>query len=114
MHEFRKLLVDFMDKNSLDALVYPLQKRLVAKHGDANVERNGFLASMAMLPALDVPAGYSARSAAAPDGVPIGMDLLGRPFDEGRLIKLAYGWEQHGVERRWPSHTPPLPGETIK
>jgi Asp-tRNA(Asn)/Glu-tRNA(Gln) amidotransferase A subunit family amidase len=114
MYEFRKLLVAFMDKNSLDALVYPLQKQLVALHGHANAERNGFLASMGMLPAIDVPAGYSTKSASAPDGVPIGMDLLGRPFDEGRLIKLAYAWEQKGLQRRWPSNVPPLAGETAK
>ena len=114
MHEFRRLLVDFMDRQSLDAMVYPLQKRLVASHGESNAERNGFLASMGMLPAIDVPAGYSRPLPSAPDGVPIGMDLIGRPFDEGRLIKLAYAWEQRGLARRWPSNTPPLPGETIK
>lgn len=114
MYEFRKLLVDFMDKNALDALVYPLQKRLVAEHGQPNADRNGFLSSMGMLPAIDVPAGYSNALPTAPNGVPIGMDFLGRPFDEGRLIKLAYAWEQRGLNRKWPSITPPLAGESFK
>jgi amidase len=114
MHEFRKLLVGLMDQYALDALVYPLQSRLVASHGERNAERNGFLASAGMLPAIDVPAGYSRALPTAPDGVPIGMDFLGRPFDEGRLIKLAFAWEQKGLKRRWPSTTPPLAGETIK
>jgi amidase len=114
MHEFRKLLVDVMDKNSLDAMVYPLQKRLVAEHGQPNADRNGFLSSMGMLPAIDVPAGYSSPLPNAPDGVPIGMDFLGRPFDEGRLIKLAFAWEQSGLQRKWPSNTPPLGGETLR
>lgn len=114
MHEFRRLLVDVMDKNSLDAMVYPLQKRLVAEHGQPNADRNGFLSSMGMLPAIDVPAGYSRPLPNAPDGIPIGMDFLGRPFDEGRLIKLAFAWEQHGLQRKWPSKTPPLPGESLK
>ena len=39
--------------------------------------------------------------------------FLGRPFDEGRLIRLAFAWERNGLERRWPSNTPPLTGETI-
>lgn len=90
MHEFRKLLVSYMDRYSLDAFVYPLQQILVVPHGQPNAARNGFLASMGMLPAIDVPAGYSKPLPTAPDGVPIGMDFLGRPFDEGRLIKLAY------------------------
>jgi Asp-tRNA(Asn)/Glu-tRNA(Gln) amidotransferase A subunit family amidase len=114
MHEFRRLLVRVMDQYSLDAMVYPLQKRLVAPHKQPNVERNGFLGSMGMLPAIDVPAGYSKPLPTAPDGVPIGMDLLGRPWDEGRLIKLAYAWEQRGLKRKWPSQTPPLSGETFK
>ena len=109
MHEFRKMLVDFMDEHSLDALVYPLQSILVAEHGMPNAERNGFLASMGMLPGLTVPAGYSQSTDTAPSGVPVGMDLLGRPFDEGRLLGLAFAWEQKGLDRRWPSITPPLP-----
>ncbi len=42
------------------------------------------------------------------------MDFLGRPFDEGRLIKLAFAWEQNGLKRKWPSNTPALPGESLK
>lgn len=114
MHEFRALLVEFMDRHSLDALVYPLQSVLVAEHGSSNTQRNGFLASMGMLPAIDVPAGYSTPLPTAPDGVPVGMDFLGRPFDEGRLIELAYAWEQKGLRRKWPSSTPPLGAETIR
>ena len=114
MYEFRRLLVEIMDKNSLDAMVYPLQKRLVAEHGQPNADRNGFLASMGMLPAIDVPAGYSRPLPSAPDGVPIGMDLLGRPFDDGRLVRLAYAWEQNGLRRKWSSNAPPLPGESFR
>jgi amidase len=114
MHEFRKLLVGIMDQQSLDAMVYPMQKILVSEHGKSNADRNGFLASMGMLPAIDVPAGYSKPLPAAPNGIPIGMDFLGRPFDEGRLIKLAYAWEQQGLQRKWPKSTPPLKGERIE
>jgi amidase len=114
MHEFRKLLVKIMDDQQLDAMVYPMQKMLVAEHGKSNADRNGFLASMGMLPAIDVPAGYSKPLATAPNGVPVGMDFLGRPFDEGRLIKLAYAWEQQGLQQhKWPRSTPPLKGERI-
>jgi Asp-tRNA(Asn)/Glu-tRNA(Gln) amidotransferase A subunit family amidase len=95
-----------MDRFGLDALAYPMQKRLVSKHGEPNLDRNGFLASNAMLPALDIPIGYSSPSVEAPKGVPIGMDLLGRPFDEGRLIRLASGWEAHGWKRVTPPFAP--------
>lgn len=113
MHDFRNLIVRLLDDHALDALVYPIQQILVAEHGKPNTGRTGFLASMSMLPAINVPAGYSTPLRAAPDGVPVGMDFLGRPFDEGRLIRLAFAWEQNGLERRWPSNTPPLTGETI-
>jgi Asp-tRNA(Asn)/Glu-tRNA(Gln) amidotransferase A subunit family amidase len=52
-----------------------------------------------------VPAGYS------PDGIPVGIEFLGRPFSEGTLFKLAYGYEQATRHRRTPWTTPALPGE---
>jgi Asp-tRNA(Asn)/Glu-tRNA(Gln) amidotransferase A subunit family amidase len=78
----------------------------VSKHGEPNAERNGFVASNAMLPALDIPIGYSTPTPEAPAGVPIGMDLLGRPYDEGRLIRLASGWEAKGWKRVPAPFTP--------
>lgn len=106
MHEFRALIVGLMDRYALDGLVYPLQMKLVAQHADKNTDRNGFLASIAMLPAIDVPAGYSDPSETAPNGVPVGMDFLGRPFDEGKLISLAHAWEIHGWKKIKPPYTP--------
>jgi Asp-tRNA(Asn)/Glu-tRNA(Gln) amidotransferase A subunit family amidase len=106
MMEFRKLLVGVMDKYNLDAMAYPMQKRLVTKHGMPNIERNGFLASVGMLPALDIPGGYSTPTDEAPVGIPVGIDLLGRPFDEGRLIRIAYAWEVHGWARKEAPFTP--------
>ena len=67
------------------------------------------LRSLVIADSQKVPAGYSKPLQTALDGVPIGMDFLGRPFDEGRLITLAFAWEQKGLKRRWPSNTPPLP-----
>lgn len=106
MMEFRKLLVGVMDEYNLDAMAYPMQKRLVTKHGMPNIERNGFLASVGMLPALDIPGGYSTPTEEAPVGIPVGIDLLGRPFDEGRLIRIAYAWEVHGWSRVEAPFTP--------
>jgi aspartyl-tRNA(Asn)/glutamyl-tRNA(Gln) amidotransferase subunit A len=39
-------------------------------------------------PAVTVPCGFSH------DGLPIGLQLIGRPFDEARLLNLAYAYEQ--------------------
>lgn len=45
-------------------------------------------ANITGLPSLSVPVGLSK------DGLPIGMQLFGRPFDEGTLIRLAHAYEQ--------------------
>jgi aspartyl-tRNA(Asn)/glutamyl-tRNA(Gln) amidotransferase subunit A len=41
------------------------------------------------LPALNIPAGL------VDSKLPIGVQLVGRPFDESRIIKIAYTWEHH-------------------
>lgn len=105
----RQELISVMAEHRLDALVYPLQKRLVVPLTELNqADRNGILASVTGFPVITVPAGFSAPSAEAPLGVPIGMDILGRPWSEGRLIQIAYGFEQATHYRKPPGSAPPL------
>ena len=93
----RQVLSSVFAEHKLDALVYPLQKRLTVPLTEFNqVDRNGILASVTGFPAVTVPAGFSPPTATAPLGVPVGMDILGKPWSEGRLIELAYGFEQAG------------------
>jgi len=108
----RALLTKVMDDNRVDALVYPLQKRLVVPVTELNqADRNGILASVTGFPAITVPAGFSAPTATAPLGVPVGMDILGRPWSEQRLIGFAYAFEQATRVRQPPQSTPPLAGK---
>jgi amidase len=101
-----------MDDNHLDAVVYPLQKRLVVPVTELNqADRNGILASVTGFPAITVPAGFSAPTKTAPLGVPVGMDILGRPWSEAKLLSLAYSFEQATHFRRSPESAPPLPSE---
>lgn len=111
--EFRDTLVGVMDEYGLDALFYPHQRRLVVPTGPNpdQVDRNGFMASRTGLPAITVPGGFSDPTEDAPIGVPIGVEFLGRPFDEPRLFKLASGFEAVTRNRKNPESTPPLPGE---
>jgi amidase len=105
----RQVLVSLMADHRLDALVYPLQKRLVVPITESNqAERNGILAAITGFPAITVPAGFSKPSTQAPIGVPIGMDILGRPWTESRLIQIARGFEQVAKVRKPPISTPPL------
>ncbi len=55
---------------------------------------SGQLGSSLGLPCLMLPAGFT------PDGVPIGVQLVGRAFSEPELIRLGYGYEQATRHRR--------------
>ena len=54
-------------------------------------------ASMAGLPAVSVPCGFTAG------GLPIGLQLVGRPFDEGTLLQVAHAYE---VATSWRGRRP--------
>lgn len=77
--------------NGLDAILYPEQKNLVVKIGSPSQSgRNGILAALTGNPVLVVPAGFSPPTAEAPVGVPIGMEILGVPFSEEKLLNIAH------------------------
>jgi len=97
---------------NLDAILYPLQRILVAPvTAGEQAERNGTLSNGTGFPAVTFPAGFSAPSASAPLGVPVGGELLGLDFTEDRLLAYAYAFEQAAAIRKSPASTPPLPNE---
>lgn len=102
--QIMKLIADY----ELDALVYPHQKQLVCKVGGSQNERNGVLGSVTGFPSICVQAGFSTPSEDAPIGVPIGMEILGKPFNEPVLIEIAYGFEKATENRKLPPTTPAL------
>ena len=83
-------------------MVYPHQKQLVCKSGSSQLERNGVLSSVTGYPSICVPAGFSETSEEAPIGVPIGLEILGRPFTEETLIEIAFGYESIEAVRMMP------------
>ncbi|KAM0689371.1 hypothetical protein Q7P36_011449 [Cladosporium allicinum] len=90
--------------NRLDALIYPEQKNLVVKIGSpSQVGRNGILAALTGTPVVTVPIGFSPATETAPDGVPIGMEILGRQWTEEKLLQIAYQIQQMGRVRKTPS-----------
>jgi len=93
----------------LDAIVYPsvASPPNVIGQGLASGSANR-LSPFSGFPALSVPAGFTE------DGLPVGLEFLGRAYDEGTLLKLAYAFEQGTQFRRDPLTTPPLPGETVR
>ncbi|MDM7273496.1 Asp-tRNA(Asn)/Glu-tRNA(Gln) amidotransferase subunit GatA [Sulfurihydrogenibium azorense] len=42
--------------------------------------------NMATLPAVSIPCGFK-------DNLPVGMQIIGKPFDESTILKVAYRWQ---------------------
>lgn len=96
-------LLNTFASNDLDAIIYPEQKNLVVKIGSPSQSgRNGILAALTGTPVVTVPAGFSDPSDDAPIGVPIGMEILGRPWDDKKLLGIGYAIEQLLKIRRAP------------
>lgn len=55
-------------------------------------------ASMAGIPAVSVPCGFS-------DGLPVGMQLIGRAFDEATILRAAHAYER---STEWHTRRPEL------
>lgn len=105
----RLAVVSRMADLKLDAILYPLQRVLVASAGQPDQpERNGALSHGTGFPAVTFPGGFSTPTATAPIGVPVGAELLGRDFSEALLLSLAYSYEQAANPRKPPMSTPPL------
>lgn len=88
--------------NDLDAIVYPPIGQTQVFIGESQPGNNCSIAANAGLPALSMPAGFS------DDGLPIGMELLGKFFDDPRLLAIAYPYERALQTRQAPSTTPAL------
>ncbi|NOX68263.1 MAG: glutamyl-tRNA amidotransferase [Gammaproteobacteria bacterium] len=95
-----------MDEAGVDAVIYPGWTNPPAHIDKAIEEYKGdnsqLVAPATGLPAVTVPMGYS-------DGhLPVGLQILGRPYSEGLLIGLAYAYEQHTQHRIPPALFPEL------
>lgn len=95
---------DAMNAQNVVALVYPTMKRKPALVGDAQPGSNCQLAAHTRLPALSVPAGFTS------DGLPIGVELLGRAYADKELLRLGLALERTATIRRTPPSTPRLAG----
>lgn len=104
----RKAILEAMDAEKVTALVYPTIRRKAALVGEAQGGANCQLSPTTGLPALTVPAGFT------PDGLPVGIEFVGRPFTESDLLKLGDAFERATRARRPPTSTPPLPDDQVR
>ena len=106
-----KMISGFEDAMSgVEALLLPTTPLPACKIGeDAETEllgkkvntfltfiRNCDPVSVVGYPAITVPAGYSS------EGLPIGLQIVGRPWTEDRLLSMAYAFEQATRVRKAP------------
>ena len=102
---FLKVMAD----NRLDAIVHKAVEHQPTLIADAfrppYVDQKGvphINTFLVFVPSIVVPAGFTR------DNLPAGICFLGRPYDDAKMIKLAYAYEQATRHRRPPSSTTPL------
>jgi Asp-tRNA(Asn)/Glu-tRNA(Gln) amidotransferase A subunit family amidase len=118
----RERIQALMEQWKLDALVYPFETkpaRTIAEaapdRGETVVENDGNrvrgsgnrLSTATSLPTIVVPVGFNT------DGVNVGLEFLGKLYDEPTIVRLAYAFEQAAPHRKLPATTPLLGVEKI-
>ncbi len=96
---FRKAVLDAMEANSLDAIVYPTWGNPPRKIGDQKSpagDNSQLIPPHTGLPALTVPMGYTYSS------LPAGLQIVGKLFGEPDIIRIAFAYEQFTKHRRAP------------
>jgi amidase len=97
---FRDAILSEMEKDHVDALIYPTWSNPPRKVGDMKSpagDNSQVISPMTGFPAITVPMGFTYES------LPAGLTFVGRSFSEGMLIKFAYGYEQATKHRRPPA-----------
>ena len=103
---FRAAVLHMMDSLNLDALIYPTWSNPPRLIGDLNTsagDNSQLFAPTTGFPAITVPMGYTRNNT-----LPAGVSFFGRPWSEGKLISLAYGFEQATHHRKPPTSAPAL------
>ncbi len=105
---FTQLVVNLMAREQFTVLVYPtVQVVPPTRHACDTGEwstltfpTNTLIGSQTWMPAMSIPAGFTAS------GLPVGMEILARPYDEPSLFRVGYGFEQVVGHRVHPTSIP--------
>lgn len=98
----KQVIHELMDDESLDAIAYPSG----TPYGTYST--NMRLSPNTGMPAVTVPMGQAIAADGTLEGAGVNLELLGRDFDEGTLLGLAYGLEQAQSVRTAPALYGPL------
>jgi amidase len=101
---FRRLILNVFASQRLDFLIYPTvqvvppthEELASAKYTARSFPTNTVIASQAGLPALTIPVGFTE------DGLPVGLELLGAPLSEAKMMQFGKGWESAAKPRAAP------------
>lgn len=98
---FRKAIESLMDSLKIDAIIYPSWNNKPARidffEEEYKGDNNQVIAPHTGQPAFTVPMGFTK------DNLPVGLQFLGKMYDEPTLIKLAYSYEQGTKHRKPPT-----------
>jgi Asp-tRNA(Asn)/Glu-tRNA(Gln) amidotransferase A subunit family amidase len=102
--DFARAVLTLMATHRLNALVYPTCQVAPPTFAetDAGVwttlsfPTNTLIGSQTALPAMTVPAGFT------DERLPVGLEILVRPYDEPTLFRVAHGFEQIATHRAPP------------
>ena len=111
--EFRRAILNVMAFQNLDAILFPNSQVLPPTREELDdwkwtvltFPTNALIAAQADLPSVSLPAGFSEG------GVPVGFELVGKPYGEAGLLGLAHAYERAASPRKSPESAPPLPDE---
>ena len=118
-----QLKLELFETHDLDALVFPYNASFAAPIDNPtftaddpthvpsrDIRSPSTLAGYSSVgfPGIVVPMGFGSQ------GLPMTISLMGRPYDEGKLIGYAYDYEQTTMMRHPSPLVPPLPGETVE
>ncbi len=100
--DLRQAIEALFAEQNLDAIVYPPIAETPVFTGESQPGNNCSISANSGLPALSMPAGFTE------DGLPVGMELLGKFLKDPQLLSIAAPYELAAGVRRAPSSTPML------
>ncbi|WP_246092813.1 amidase [Terrilactibacillus laevilacticus] len=114
--EFKRAIINALATYNIDTILFPDVRILPptyeylesGKWSSLTFPTNTVIASQTGLPAISVPGGFT------DSGLPVGFELLGKPFSEGSLLKIAYAYEKICKPRKAPNLNSEVSREKIK
>ncbi len=110
--QFQRTVINAMAKVGATALVFPTSQVPSPSRAELDADKwptmdfptNTLIAAQTWMPAVSVPAGFT------PNGLPVGLEIVGLPYREAELLSLAYAYEQLTRHRKPSVHVPELTG----